>query len=50
MEIDGRLHSALVYLKWLQHMGYLLDYWLAYDDIAISQFIDPVVHAIIEGK
>jgi len=47
LSIDARLHEPLVYLKWLHHMAYLMDFWLPYSEPAAARFVTPVVTAIL---
>lgn len=48
LSIDATLHEPLVYLKWLHHMAYLMDFWLPYSEPAAARFVTPVVAAILE--
>ncbi len=48
--IDSDHHEALVYLKWLRHISYLLDFWLVYDERAIKHFILSVANSLLRRK
>lgn len=44
--VNQESHQALVFVKWLHHISYLLDYWLQYDEQEMLAYVSPVVKAI----
>jgi aminoglycoside phosphotransferase (APT) family kinase protein len=45
--VDAKHHEALVYLRWLRHVSFLLRFWLKTDTTAIRSYVHDVVCAIL---
>lgn len=48
-DIDPASHSALVYLRWLRHISYLMKYWLRFNRKAQQRFIYDIAKQLPSG-